>query len=56
MIIAQALGEYANMSTLVDGVRSIGDYLSEFGREWWLTGAVFAVGAGLVWKVFTRVK
>ena len=56
MLIAQALGEYANMSTLVDGVRSVGDYLSEFGREWGITGAFLAVGAGLVWKVITRVK
>ena len=55
-MIAQALGEYGTMATLIDGVRSIGDYLGEFGREWGMTGALIAFGAALVWKVFTRVK
>jgi len=55
-MIAQALGEYGNMATLIDGVRSIGFYLEEFGRDWGLTGAIIAVGAALVWKLFTRVK
>jgi hypothetical protein len=55
-MIAQALGEYGTMATLVDGVRSIGYYLGEFGREWGLTGALVFVGAALVWKVITRVK
>jgi len=55
-MIAQALGEYGTMSTLVDGVQSIGYYLGEFGREWGLMGAIIVVGAALVWKLFTRVK
>ena len=55
-MIAQALGEYANMSTLMDGARSIGSYIGEFGREWGLMGALLFVGAALVWKVITRVK
>ena len=55
-MIAQALGEYGTMATLIDGVRSIGDYLGEFGREWGLTGALIVVGAALVWKVITRVQ
>ena len=55
-MIAQALGEYGTMSTLMEGVRSIGFYLEEFGREWGLTGAGIVVAAALVWKVLTRVK
>ena len=55
-MIAQALGEYGTMSTLIDGVRSIGFYFEEFGREWGLTGAIIVVGAALVWRVLTRVK
>ena len=55
-MIAQALGEYGTMGTLVDGVRSIGYYLEEFGREWGLTGALIFVGAALTWKMITRIK
>ena len=55
-MIAQALGEYGTMGTLMDGVRSIGDYLGEFGREWGWTGALIVVGAVVVWRVITRVK
>ena len=55
-MIAQALGEYGTMATLMDGVRSIGYYLAEFGRDWGLTGALIVVGAVLVWKMITRVK
>ena len=55
-MIAQALGEYGTLGTLMDGVRSIGDYLGEFGRDWGLTGAFIVVGAVLVWRMITRVK
>ena len=55
-MIAQALGEYGTLSTLVDGVSSIGDYLSEFGREWGLTGALIFVASALTWKVVTRIR
>jgi hypothetical protein len=55
-MIAQALGEYGTMSTLMEGVRSIGFYLEEVGREWGLTGAGIVVAAAIVWKFFTRVK
>jgi len=55
-MIAQALGEYGTMATLMDGVRSIGYYLGEFGRDWGTTGVLIAVVAALVWKVITRVK
>lgn len=56
MFIAQALGEYATLSTLVDGVRSIGQYLSELGREWGLTGAIIVVASAVTWRLVTRIK
>ena len=55
-MIAQALGEYGTMSTLMEGARSIGFYLEEVGRDWGLTGAVVVVAAALVWRLITRVK
>jgi hypothetical protein len=55
-MIAQALGEYATLSTLVDGVSSIGSILGELASEWGLTGAVIVVAAAVAWSLFTRVK
>ena len=55
-MLAQALGEYATVSTLVDGVRSIGEYLYEVGREWGFTGALIVVASALTWRVVTRIK
>ena len=55
-MIAQALGEYATVSTLVEGVRSIGGYLSEIAREWGLTGALIAIASAVTWRLVTRIK
>jgi hypothetical protein len=55
-MIAQALGEYATISTLVDGVRSIGEYLSEVAREWGFTGALIVVASAITWRLVTRIK
>lgn len=55
-MIAQALGEYGTISTVMDGVYSISSYLGEFGQEWGLTGALIVVGSALAWRVATRVK
>ena len=56
MLVAQALGEYAMVSTLVEGLRSGRVYIEELGREWGLTGLAIAVGAAVLWKLITRVR
>ena len=56
MMIAQALGEYGVMSSLMEGLRSAGFYLEDLGREWGLAGAGIAVAVAVAWKILTRVK
>jgi len=55
-MIAQALGEYTTVSILMEGLRDIGSYLQEVGRDWGLMGVLIVVGATVVWSMLTRVR
>jgi hypothetical protein len=56
MLVAQALGEYGVMSSLMEGIRSGGDYLQELWRDFGVTGSLILVATLVVWKILTRVK
>ena len=56
MLIAQALGEYAVVSAVVEGLRTVGDFLGELWRDWGLTAVAVIVTTAFAWKVLTRVR
>jgi hypothetical protein len=56
MLLAQALGEYAGMGALLDGVTGMSVRLEEFAGEWGTEGLVILLAAVIVWRVVTAVR
>jgi hypothetical protein len=57
MLIAQALGEYAALSAVIDAFSYGTSRLEEFAGGQWATEALLAVVAvGVIWKIITLAR
>ena len=51
MILAQALGEYAAMAAVAEGMTTIGIRLEEVLGEWGMEAILALVAAAIVWRI-----
>ena len=56
MLIAQALGEYAALSAVIDAFSYGTTRLEEFGGEWAMEALLAVVAVGVIWKVITLAR
>jgi hypothetical protein len=56
MLIAQALGEYVALSSVVEAFSDWSGRLEDTFGEWGTEGLVALIAAAIVWRVVTAVR
>jgi hypothetical protein len=56
MLIAQALGEYVALSTVIDAFSYGTTRVEELAGEWAMEGLLAVVAVGVIWKIITLAR